>query len=58
MVTGGTSGVGREVVRGLVSRGARVILVCRAAGRGWDAAGEARSCGPGEVEVSNLVVQN
>lgn len=34
MVTGASSGIGREIARGLAGQGANVIIVCRDAGRG------------------------
>ncbi len=34
LLTGGTGGIGKELARGLVSRGARVVLACRDVARG------------------------
>ena len=57
VVTGANSGIGFDAARGLVGRGARVVLVVRDSHRGETAA--ARLAGPGstsvvEVDLSDL----
>jgi len=51
VVTGATSGVGRETAMELSRRGARLILVCRDLTSGQDVAGEIRSETMGDVQV-------
>jgi len=52
LVTGATSGIGRETARGLAHSGARVLLVARDRGRGAELAAEIQSAGaPGSVEL-------
>jgi NAD(P)-dependent dehydrogenase (short-subunit alcohol dehydrogenase family) len=48
LVTGGTSGIGRETARQLAMLGATVIIVARDAGRGEAAADEIRRCAQAE----------
>ncbi|MEV8020156.1 SDR family NAD(P)-dependent oxidoreductase [Streptomyces sp. NPDC086554] len=51
-MTGGTGGIGKETARGLVRRGAHVILVGRDPGRAADAVRELeREDGGGQVDV-------
>jgi len=51
VVTGATSGIGRETAIELSRRGARLILVCRDLSCGQDVAGEIRSETMGDVQV-------
>ena len=52
LVTGATSGIGRETARGLAQSGASVLMVARDRARGAEVAAEIRSTGaPGSVEV-------
>jgi NAD(P)-dependent dehydrogenase (short-subunit alcohol dehydrogenase family) len=52
VVTGGTSGIGLEVVRGLAQRGARVVLVGRGSDRASHIAGDvARETGNPNIEA-------
>ncbi|MEU5001293.1 SDR family NAD(P)-dependent oxidoreductase [Streptomyces sp. NPDC021622] len=52
LITGGTGGIGKETARGLVRRGAHVILVGRDPGRAADAVRELeREGGGGRVEA-------
>merc|ERR1711953_189457 len=51
VVTGATSGVGKETALELSRRGARLILVCRDLTSGQDVAGEIRSETMGDVQV-------
>lgn len=50
LVTGATSGIGKEIARGLVERGARVLLTARDAHRARAVAAELALAGPGPVE--------
>merc|ERR1711953_1568286 len=52
VVTGATSGTGRETAIELSRRGARLILVCRDLSCGQDVAGEIRSETMGDVQDS------
>jgi NAD(P)-dependent dehydrogenase (short-subunit alcohol dehydrogenase family) len=55
VVTGANSGIGFETARVLAARGARVILACRDAGKGKDAAARIGSVFPqADVEVIRL----
>ncbi|MDQ2851871.1 MAG: SDR family NAD(P)-dependent oxidoreductase [Actinomycetota bacterium] len=52
LITGATSGIGRETARGLAQSGASVLLVARDRGRGAEVAAEIQSTGaPGSVEL-------
>merc|ERR1711994_710953 len=51
VVTGATSGVGKETALEMSRRGARLILVCRDLTSGQDVAGEIRSETMGDVQV-------
>ncbi len=52
LVTGATSGIGRETARGLAQAGASVLMVARDRARGVEVAAEIRSTGaPGSVEL-------
>ena len=52
VVTGANSGIGLEAARGLVGRGAHVVLAVRDTGKGEKAA--ARLAGPGSTSVVEL----
>lgn len=55
LVTGANSGLGLETVRVLASRGAQVVLACRDASKGEQAAEKVRAAVPGaKVEVEAL----
>ena len=55
VVTGATSGLGRETARALVAKGADVVLAVRDTDRGENVAAELRSTRPGaQVEVRKL----
>ncbi len=57
LVTGGTSGIGKEIARGLARMGATVVITSRDLGRGERAAEElAASAGGGEVTAMQLDV--
>jgi NAD(P)-dependent dehydrogenase (short-subunit alcohol dehydrogenase family) len=51
LVTGATSGIGKETARGLVEMGARVVIVGRNPRKAEEAAAQLRAAGPGTVEV-------
>ncbi|PZS35856.1 MAG: short-chain dehydrogenase [Pseudonocardiales bacterium] len=52
LVTGATSGIGRETARGLAQSGASVLMVARDPARGAEVAAKIRSTGaPGSVEL-------
>jgi NAD(P)-dependent dehydrogenase (short-subunit alcohol dehydrogenase family) len=53
LVTGGTSGIGKETAAALAGLGARVIIVGRAAARGAAAAGDIRGRAP-DAQVESL----
>jgi NAD(P)-dependent dehydrogenase (short-subunit alcohol dehydrogenase family) len=56
LVTGATGGIGTEIARGLVARGADVIITARDARRGEQVRGELAAAGSGPVEVLPLDV--
>lgn len=52
LITGANAGIGKETAAGLAARGARILMVCRDAGRGAAAAQEIRTRVPGaDLEV-------
>src|SRR5271155_5124876 len=55
VVTGGTSGIGREIVWGLAARGAHTVVVGRGAHRAEQVAKEGRE-GTGNSEVEGVEV--
>jgi NAD(P)-dependent dehydrogenase (short-subunit alcohol dehydrogenase family) len=58
VVTGASSGIGREVAIGLARQGATVVMVCRDRGRGADAAAEVRRHGPApDLRIADLAEQ-
>ena len=59
VVTGASSGIGKETAIGLARQGARVAIVCRDRERGAAAAAETRAAGSPQVEVflADLSVQ-
>jgi NAD(P)-dependent dehydrogenase (short-subunit alcohol dehydrogenase family) len=54
LVTGASSGIGRETVRALASRGAHVVAAARDMAKAKDAIGSAATDGPGTVEFVAL----
>jgi NAD(P)-dependent dehydrogenase (short-subunit alcohol dehydrogenase family) len=56
LVTGATGGIGTEIARGLVARGADVIITARDARRGEQVRAELAAAGSGPVEVLPLDV--
>lgn len=60
VVTGASSGIGKEVARGLARQGARVALVCRSKERGEAARADLRATVPGasvDLLLADLFVQ-
>ncbi|HHO52011.1 MAG TPA: SDR family NAD(P)-dependent oxidoreductase, partial [Deltaproteobacteria bacterium] len=58
LVTGAEGGLGLEIARGLVARGAEVVIACRDMARGAAALGALRSClgsGPGSGAPIRLI---
>jgi NAD(P)-dependent dehydrogenase (short-subunit alcohol dehydrogenase family) len=51
VITGPTSGIGKEIARGLAALGANLVLGCRDAAAGRVLAAELRGAGAGSVEV-------
>jgi NAD(P)-dependent dehydrogenase (short-subunit alcohol dehydrogenase family) len=51
VITGPTSGIGKEIARGLAGLGANLVLGCRDAAAGKTLAAELRAAGAGSVEV-------
>ena len=43
LVTGASAGIGKEIALGLAKLGARVVIVCRNASRGWESIEDIRS---------------
>ena len=56
LVTGATGGIGTEIARGLVARGADVIITARDTSKGEEVRAELATAGPGTVEVLHLDV--
>ena len=55
LVTGATSGIGRDTALGLAARGAHVILACRSADRAREVAGEIAAL-PGGGSAGHVTV--
>lgn len=51
IITGGTSGVGKETAFELSLRGARIVLVCRDVAKGQEVAGAIKGDTQGEIQV-------
>lgn len=55
VVTGATSGIGKEIARGLVKAGARLLIICRDRTRGEATVAELGRAGPPTAAVRMLV---